>query len=213
MLLVDHREPEAAERDLLLDQGVGPDDDRRHPGPQARMDLLLFAGREAAHQQLGRHTQRREQPREGARVLLGQHLGRRHERGLEVVLGGQQHREQRHHRLAAAHVALEQPMHAHRRRHVGDDFLDGALLGAGQLEGERLAQLGGEVALHGEADAGTGLPGQPARAGQHQLEQHQLLEGEAAAAGLGVVGLLGPVQDGERLGERDHFGAGAPGSR
>ena len=66
-------------------------------------------------------------------VLFGEQLGRRHQRGLEVVLHGEQHGEQRHDRLAGAHVAHQQPVHPLRRRHVGGDLAEGLLLVAGEL--------------------------------------------------------------------------------
>ena len=59
---------------------------------------------------------------DGGEVLLGQQLGRRHERRLVAVLDRHQRREQRDDRLAAADVALHQPMQRMRLRHVGEDL-------------------------------------------------------------------------------------------
>ena len=55
-------------------------------------------------------------------VLLGQHLGRRHQRGLFAGLDRAQHRQQRHQRLAGADIALQQPQHPARRGEVGVDL-------------------------------------------------------------------------------------------
>ena len=79
-------------------------------------------------------------------MLLGQELGRRHERRLEVVLHRQQHGEQRHDGLAGPHVAHEQAVHPVGRGHVGGDLAQRALLVAGELPGKRSPQPGGEVA-------------------------------------------------------------------
>ena len=57
-------------------------------------------------------------------VLAGQHLGRRHQRRLRAALDRDQHRQQRDHGLAAADIALQQPHHLRRRRHVGGDLGD-----------------------------------------------------------------------------------------
>ena len=72
-------------------------------------------------------------------MLLGQELGRRHERGLEVVLHGQQHGEQRHDGLAGTDVAHEETVHPVGSGHVRGDLAEGTLLVVGQLPGQRLA--------------------------------------------------------------------------
>ena len=76
------------------------------------------------------HRQIAEQPRERAGVLLGQDLGRRHQSGLPAVLGGEQHREQRDDGFARADIALQQPVHARGRGHVGEDLAQRARLRA-----------------------------------------------------------------------------------
>src|SRR6185503_17849939 len=72
VLLVDHREPEALELDILLDQRVRADHDRR----LRRLQLLLLA--HAAAQPADLQAERREPFAELAIVLLGEDLGRRH---------------------------------------------------------------------------------------------------------------------------------------
>ena len=52
-----------------------------------------------------------EQPLDRREVLLGERLGGRHQRRLVAVLDGAQHRVQRDHRLAAADLAHQQPLH------------------------------------------------------------------------------------------------------
>ena len=51
---------------------------------------------------------------DGEEVLLGERLGRRHQRALVAALDRAQQRVQRDHRLPRADVALEQPLHRHR---------------------------------------------------------------------------------------------------
>ena len=69
-------------------------------------------------------------------MLARQDLCRRHERRLTARFDGNQHGEQGHHGLAAAHVALQQPQHAVIRGHVGGDLRHGLPLRAGQGEGQ-----------------------------------------------------------------------------
>ena len=67
-------------------------------------------------------------------MLLGQDLGRRHERHLQAVLHRDERREQRDDGLAGADVALQQPVHRLRPLQVVDDLLERLLLPGGQPE-------------------------------------------------------------------------------
>ncbi len=65
-------------------------------------------------------------------MLLGQDLGRRHERGLGAVLGRDQHRETRDHRLARSDVALKQAGHRAAGAQIVGDLAHRPLLGVRQ---------------------------------------------------------------------------------
>ena len=78
-------------------------------------------------------------------MLLGQDLGRRHERHLQAVLHRHQRRQQRDDRLAGADVALQQPVHRLRPLHVVDDLLERLRCPA--------VSLNGSTAPRGCADA------------------------------------------------------------
>ena len=56
--------------------------------------------------------------RDRLQMLARQHFGRRHQRRLRAGLDRDRHGHQRDDRLARADVALQQPQHAPRRRHV-----------------------------------------------------------------------------------------------
>ena len=73
-------------------------------------------------------------------------LGRRHQRALPPGLDGAQQRVDGDRGLAGADVALQQPLHRRRPRQVGVDLGDGALLGAGERERQRLAVALDELA-------------------------------------------------------------------
>ena len=66
------------------------------------------------------------QRRDGREVLAREDFGRRHQRGLPAGLDHGRGGEQRHHGLAGADVALQQPHHAVRQSQVGDDVVDRA---------------------------------------------------------------------------------------
>ena len=57
-------------------------------------------------------------------VLFGEDLGGGHEGALVPALDGGEQRADRHHRLAATDVALQQPVHRHGRHQIGGDLLE-----------------------------------------------------------------------------------------
>ena len=146
--------------------------------------------------------ERGEQPLERHRVLLGQELGGRHQRRLEIVLHREQHGEQRHDRLAGTHVAHQQPVHPIGRGHVGGDLPQGTLLIVGQLPGQRLAEAGREIAADGERHAAPAPLRHGAGPNEHELQVQQLVECEPPAAQLRFERGRGPVDRAERVGQR-----------
>ena len=117
-------------------------------------------------------------PLDREEVLLGERLGRRHQRALPPGLDRAQERVERDDRLARADVALEQPLHRRRPGEVGVDLGDRLLLVLGQLERERRAVAARSARpARGSAAATCSLAlGRPAR--ERELEHEQLVEGE-----------------------------------
>ena len=117
------------------------------------------------------------------------------------MLDGSQHRVERDDRLAAAHLAQQQPLHRARLREVLADLGDCPPLLSGRLERQLARQPPlAERPLLGErprAGAGT-APG--ATAQEHELLQQQLLEGEPLATRARVLGTTREVHRGERAG-------------
>jgi|GEM_PF-4980467 len=70
-------------------------------------------------------------------MLLGQNLGGRHQRALPARADGHRRGQRRHHRLAGADVALQQPVHGLRAGQVLRDLLDHAALRLGEPERQR----------------------------------------------------------------------------
>ena len=128
-----------------------------------------------------------DQPLERGEMLLGERLGGRHQRGLMAVLDRAQHRVQRHHRLAAADLAHQQPLHRSRLSQICVDRRDRPALVARERERQPVLEparaqrrlLGQRGRALVRAAAGTA-------AQEHELGQQQLLEGQPSAPRLGV---------------------------
>src|SRR3954453_21199470 len=106
-------------------------------------------------------------------MLLGQELGGSHQRRLITVLDRQQRREQRHDRLAAADVALEQPMHAVWAGHVHPDLANRSRLGSGEWKRQRRLELRRQVAAILERNPLTLLTRQDVRAPAKQVNEQE----------------------------------------
>ena len=74
--------------------------------------------------------------RDGRKMLAGEKLGRRHQRGLAAGLDHIRHGDQRDDRLAGADVALEKPQHALLAGKIALDLGERLTLRGGELEGE-----------------------------------------------------------------------------
>ena len=181
VLLVDHHEREVAERDRLLEQRVRADQNVDVAVLRARRE-----SRRARAPFRGPVSSATRKPAgcgealDGLQVLAGQQLGRRHQRGLRAGLDRRRHGEQRHHRLAAADIALQQPQHAVRAGEIRIDLGKRALLRACELEGKAGDDLPPELA--GGRKPAPGAPAEPgADDGERQLIGEELVIGEPLA--------------------------------
>jgi hypothetical protein len=165
VLLVDDDDAEAGERDALLDQCMCPDRDVDAPVGETVQHVLALRPGDAIGEELDaqrpiteqvarvRHGHSVEHPAHARRVLLGEHLRRRHQRALMAALHRREHRADRDQGLAGTDIALEQTMHRVWASEVGLDLCDRALLGAGQLVPERRVEPADELAGDVVADA------------------------------------------------------------
>ncbi len=151
MLLVDDGEAEIAELHCLLEQRVraGDEVDAAVGQPFEDRGALapLFAAGQDRRLQPGLVGQRRD----CCKMLARQDFGRRHQCRLRAGLGRARHRQQRHHRLAGADIALQQPQHALGPGQVGEDFVDGPLLRSRQRIGQGLEYAAHQPAVAGQA--------------------------------------------------------------
>jgi hypothetical protein len=196
MLLVDHRDRERAELDALLDQRVRPDGNRGlarcDRGPRRR---VLPRGQRARDEH-DRDAERGAEPLDRQGVLLGEDLGRRHQRPLMALLDRAQERVEGDGRLSGAHVALQQTLHRRRGREVAVDLGDRALLLGGQRERQCRPVPGDELAARrARAPGQTG--GVPAAREPAEREQPRR---PAASAPPGLLECRRTVDCDERVG-------------
>ena len=116
---------------LLLDQGVGSDDDIRFMGDNFLVDDPLFLCRHGTSEQdhLFVHTMLLKKFRHRLEVLSRENFRRHHESSLVSVLAGCQERQNGDERLTGAHITLDQPVHDGTALEVLQDFLQRPQLG------------------------------------------------------------------------------------
>ena len=188
VLFVDDHQGQFPEAHFVLEQRVGADHHRA-----AASNLLQRRGAGLALELTGQpgdfDAQRLQPAAEVEEVLLGEDLGRRHQRHLVAGLQRLQGGECRHHGLARADVALHQAQHRLALAEVVGDLGADAQLSAGGGEAEV-----GEEALRQRLclrqDRRLLRAHLLAQALQRQLVGQQLLEGQAV---LGPVTALGQL--------------------
>ena len=148
--------------------------------PDDDVDLLrelALALARRARQQRARHAELLAEVGDREEVLLGERLGRRHQRALAAVLDRAEERVERDDRLARPDVALKQALHRSRAREVAVDLADRLLLVRRERERERLAVARDQLARLAERRCERPLAlGRAPR--DADLQQEQLLEGE-----------------------------------
>ncbi len=136
-------------------------------------------------------------------MLPRQNLGRRHQRRLPAGLDHVRGSEQRHHGLARADIALEQPEHTGGLREIGDDVGDGLLLRGGERVGQGSNDPRAQAAFGGGAAAGAGAL-MRAQKRERELAGQQFVVGEprpGRALRFDVVRRLRTMQAAQRLAE------------
>ena len=168
---------------------------RRRSAAGVRLVERRGAHRPLAQQRaLGRHGEGAEHPAHRQLVLLGQHLGGRHERALVAALHRHQQRSERDDRLPRTDLALQQAVHGRGQRHVGADLRD-------------RPRSGSPVSGNGSAAWNSGTSGPStactipvssaasARFARHQGQLHaqELVELQAVRGGVALPHRLRPV--------------------
>ena len=207
MLLVDDDQPEEGDLHRIRHQGVGPHDNGRLAGSQVGQDPAALSDRSGAGQQMDpggalgavEHPvagQGAEQRLQGGVVLGGEHLGGGQQGRLSSTADHLEHGPQGHEGLAAAHVALKEPLHGDGSGQVGGDLpayphlSDGELIGQGGVEVG--SQGAGRLRL-GPSHRGAGSLMEGTALSQGHLKDEGLLVTQALPGGLPLVGILRPV--------------------
>ncbi|CAB5041515.1 unannotated protein [freshwater metagenome] len=244
VLLVDHDKAKVEELHSVLEQCVSSDDDaavsdadvqehlattarrqrsgdERHPGPDVRATEEPAFGERAQH--------RRDRPV----VLLGEDLGGCEQDGLAAVIDHREHGAQGDDRLARADLALQEPVHRVRARHVLGDRSAHLELSGGELEGQprlevleeparpRNTRSGRQRRRRGSTLGKNGLqhecliPAQPltcavdigprlrAMDGQQRASQAGQAESDPGGVGDGVLEVVGHLVKDDRHRARD----------
>ncbi len=183
---------------------------------EAGEDVAAVGARDAVGEQLdaqrpvaeevGRvgHRDVVQQASDACGVLLGEHLGGRHQRSLVTTLHRGEHRADGNEGLARADVALQQPVHRVRSGEVGLDLADRPLLRVGELVRQRSTQAADELAADRVADALRLALERALAHDEHGLHAQQLVEGETSARHFLLRVGLGEVDADERLVARHH---------
>ena len=192
VLLVDHGDREVAQLETLLDQRVRPDHD---VGAERRLPLALSR---RAREQRAADAELEAEVGDREEVLLGERLGRRHQRALAPALDRAQERVERDDRLARADVSLQEPLHRDGSREVAVDLADRLLLVRRERERQHRAVAVDEVSRLAERRSERPLPlGRAPR--DAELEDEQLLEREPLPAGLRLAEVARAVHRRERV--------------
>ena len=114
-------------------------------------------------------------------MLARQYLRGRHQRRLPAAPGGKPHAGGGHHGLAAAHIALTEPVHGAAGGHVAHGVPDGAALGGGEGKGQGGVEIG-----HIRRPAGQAVYRLTPLAQQRQAaaQEEQLLEHQPPPGGV-----------------------------
>ncbi|MDT4832385.1 hypothetical protein FQZ97_659410 [compost metagenome] len=167
---------------------MGADHQLRLARLHACRGLALVARLQAAGQPGHRHAERLQPGRQFAEVLLGQDFGRRHQRRLVAGIDGLARRQRGDDGLAAADVALQQPVHRVRARHVGGDLRHHPLLRAGQPERQRRQEARQQAAFAARHGRRGLLAPRRVRAPQRNLLRQQFVELDALPGRVRAVG-------------------------
>ena len=113
---------------LVLNHCVRAHDQLRLAAGDAREHVAAFFGFLAAGEPGHAHVERGEPVKQFLEVLLGQYFSRRHQRALPACINADGRRQRGDHGFAAAHIALQQPVHGRAALQVARDFFAHAAL-------------------------------------------------------------------------------------
>ncbi len=195
VLLVDDDDIEGAE--LGVEQRVGPDRDQRIAVRHTCTARVGCSRRHLAGQEGEVDADPVEQALGRREVLEREHLRRCEECGLSSRLQCTKAGGQGDGRLAGADIALQQPLHRHVAPEIRVDLGDRPTLGQRQLERQVRPVLGAQPAGRRKRAGGRRPVVLRSLCEQRELQQEQLLVGEAAPRSFRLGGVRRPVPGGD----------------
>ena len=139
MLFVGNDQRQSCKGDLFLKNGVRSHHQRHAAVRKRLIDLPALLGTDRPGQQSHRNAQRFQKLLHGVIMLHRQNFRRRHQCALHPVLRRKIARRRRNSRLAAAHVALQKPVHRDIAAKVCRDLFHGVFLPV--CHGERQCRI------------------------------------------------------------------------
>ena len=207
VLLIDDDEAEAGELGFVGDEGLGADDDVDFAGGDALPGFAAFGFGEGAGDEFDGDILISKDFVEGGQVLLGQELGGSHDGGLESGADAGEKGAGGDDGLAGADIALEETVHGDGLLDVVEDVADGVALVAGELEGQGAGEIADGFARDPDRLAGAAFTPVAAALEDAELQQEELVEGEALDGGGGGGRGLGKVDVAQGAAGADEAGA------
>ena len=132
VLFIGDHQSQVMEHGAVRQQGVGPHRQIDFAGSKLLPNQPLFLGGHGAGEQRHPDAHWLKNLAEGLKMLLRQDFRGGHQCALLAVLGGAVSRRGGYHSLAAAHVALDQPVHGAAFAEIRQNFLHRPPLGSRQ---------------------------------------------------------------------------------
>jgi len=188
VLLVDGRETEARKFDVVLDQGVGANDELRNSGTNAIKGGGFLRRFQPANEQFYAIASGLEDAAGRKKVLHGKNFRGGHQRGLTCVFHSDHCCLKSDDGFSAAHVALQEATHGDRLLQVSHDFGKNPLLRGSGLKGKNASEgLADGIFAESEGD-GVLLTGGLTIEREAELVKEEFVEDEPALR-RGAVGV------------------------
>lgn len=158
VLLVDDRETERMEMDVVFEERMRPDDNGDIPIPELRFDVFFLPRRESADEEIGCDAKSREELHRTCKVLSRKDLGRSENRDLYTLPsfltleyrmdGGDEDDDG----LPGSDISLEETLHRVSSFHVFENLEEDNLLTTGQLVWQSSDDFFDEISIEWDGD-------------------------------------------------------------
>ena len=179
MLFIRNGERQTGKTEVIIEQGVGSDNEINSAGFKIFCNQAFFLCRRGAGQKSNTETERFQKAAERSKMLLCENFGRGHESGGKAGAKALPDERGGHQRLSASHISLKQAAHPHTGGHIRSSLFHSTALSYSWLKGEcsiefrkiRFYQSNTSPVLFLSAAQGTG-------------EEEKLLENKTASGSI-----------------------------